>query len=506
MTTDITRLRAAAKQLKKAFAAGDPEALRRLHAVVPDKHQPKHADFLHAIARENGHESWPKLKFALESGTMTRDQRAERLKIALYFGQPWVAEKLLKDDPSLASHNLGLEIALYDVDAVEAALADPAKATEKIGIRSPILHLAYSKHIHTAPEKRGDMLRIAELLVANGADVDDAYPYQPGSEHEISALYGALGHANNLALAEWLLKHGATPDDDESLYHATELGHHDGLKLLMKHGVKTEGTNALLRALDFEDLEAVRLLLDYGADPHEKAPDHPSGEPVPTLPALHQAARRGRSGDAARLLIEYGADPAAVWNSHTAYGLARIYGNDSFANALEDMGHASQLTPVEAALAECAEGRVPAEPVNRSDLSDEAKRLLNRLAAEPGATDHIKALVGTGLDPNTKEEMGMSPLHIAGWEGVPETVAYLLTLSPDLEYENDYGGDALGTVIHGAEFCPNRAERDHITCARLLLEAGAELRQREIDECGSETMAAFLEDWQSENAGNAGKA
>lgn len=506
MTTDITRLRAAAKQLKKVFAAGDQEAARRLQSVVPDKDHPKHADFLHVIARENGHESWPKLKFALEAETMSRDQRAERLKIALYFGQPWVAERLLTDDPSLASHNLGLQIALYDVDAVEAALADPAKATEKIGIRSPILHLAYSKHIHTAPEKRGDMLRIADLLVANGADVNDAYPYQPGSEHKISALYGALGHANNLALAEWLLENGATPDDDESLYHATELGHHDGLKLLMKHGVRTEGTNALLRALDFDDLEAVRLLLDYGADPHEKVPDHPSGEPVPTLPALHQAARRGRSGETARLLIAYGADPAAVWNAHTAYGLARIYGNSSFADALEDMGHASQLTPVEAALADCAEGRVPAEQINPSDLDDEAKRLLNRLAAEPGAVGHIKALIGAGLDPNTKEEMGMSPLHVAGWEGVSDTVAYLMTLSPDLEFENDYGGDALGTVIHGAEFCPNAADRDHITCARLLLEAGAELRQREIDECGSESMAAFLEDWQSEHAGDAGNA
>ncbi len=502
MTTDITRLRAAAKQLKKAFAAGDPDAARRLQAFAPDKDQPKHADFLHVIARENGHDSWPKLKFALESQAMTRDQRAERLKIALYFGQPWVAARLLEDDPSLASHNLGLQIALYDAEAVEAALADPSRATEKIGIRSPILHLAYSKYIHMAPEKRGDMLRIADLLVANGADVNDAYPYQPGSEHEISALYGALGHANNLALAEWLLENGATPDDNESLYHATELGHHDGLKLLMRFGVKTAGTNALLRALDFDDLEAVRLLLDYGADPQEKVPDHPSGEPVPTLPALHQAARRGRAGETARLLIEYGADPTTVWNGHTAYGLARIYGNDSFAGALEDMGHASRLTPVETALAECAAGRIPPDRLNLSDLSDEARRLLNRLAAEPGALDHIKALVGAGLDPDTREEMGMSPLHLAGWEGVTDTVAYLLTLSPDLEYENDYGGDALGTVIHGAEFCPNAAERDHIACARLLLDAGSELRQREIDGCGSESMAAFLEDWQSGSTEN----
>lgn len=496
MTSELEKLRSTAKRLKKAFAAGDPEAASRVHTTLPDAGELKHADFLHIVARENGHESWPKLKFAFEAGEMTRDQRAERLKMALYFGQRWVVEKLLSADPDLTRHNLGLQIATYDLNAVTKVMEDPSAATRVIGVRSPILHLAYSKYIHMAPERREDMLAIADLLVRNGADPNDGYASDPGSDHKISALYGALGHANNLALAEWLLDHGATPDDDESLYHATELGHHDGLKLLIKHGVRTSGTNALPRALDFDDLEAVRLLLEHGADPNEAVTGHPSGEPVDSIPALHQAARRWCSGDVVRLLLEHGGDATAIWKSHTPYGLARIYGNVQAAEVLEGLGHATPLTPSEEALTACAEGVAPGNLVAAENLSEEERLLLTRIAATPGRLDHLKALIAAGLDPNRPQEMGMLPLHIAGWEGLPEHVAYLLSLSPDLKHRNDYGGDALGTVIHGAEHCPDAGARNHIACARLLLESGAELRPQYVESAGTEDMAAFLEGWE----------
>ena len=93
--------------------------------------------------------------------------------------------------------------------------------------------------------------------------------------------------------------------------------------------------------------------------------------------------------------------------------------------------------------------------------------------------------------------MNLSPLHVAGWEGVPDTVAFLLTLAPELRAVNAYGCDALDTTIHGAEHCPNAGTpgRDHIRCAALLLEAGAPLRRADIDGTGAQDMALFLEDW-----------
>lgn len=499
MHSDLELLRSSAKRLKKAFVAGDEDAQRRLRQFVPEPKIPRHADFLFVIARENGHGSWPALKFSIESARMTQSQRAERLKMALYFGQSWVVRKLLDENPALPEQNLGLQIATYDYEAVRRAIGDkPSVATDLVGVRSPILHLAYSKYIHMAPEKGAEMLKTANLLLAGGADVNDGYAPDPGSDHKVSALYGALGHADNIVLARWLLQNGANPDDNESLYHATELEHHDGLKLLMEFGVSTHGTNALPRALDFDDTEAVRLLLAHGADPNEAVDGHPSGEPVPSIPALHQAARRMCSAEIGQLLLDNNADAKLVWKGHSAYATARIHGNDEFARLLEHRGLATDLSPIEEVLANCAKGTVPSTKLDLKTLNEEDRRLLTQLAWEPCPIDHAKALVAAGLDPNETEAMGLTPLHVAGWEGLPEHVAYFLTLNPDLNYRNAYGGDALGTTIHGSEFCDHRSKRDHLACAQLLLEAGADLRDELIEVCGDEEMAQFLEGWRRE--------
>ena len=339
MMHSLDYLRRQAKQLKRDFSQGQRDAVDRVHMVLPEATSIRHADALHVIACEQGHQSWPRLKLANELSEMDRAARAERLKIALYLGQNWVTDDLLRADPDLPTHNLGLLCAIYDVDGVRRALGkDPEAAVKMVGVRRPILHLAFSRHFRAAPDRAEAMIAIAEALVAAGADVNDSYPAEPGSEHRLSALYGALGHAGNLGLAEWLLDWGADPNDNESLYHATELGHLDGVKLLMRYGVSTRGTNALARMLDFDDLEGARLLLDYGADPNEAVLDHPSGQPIATIPALHQAARRCRDGRFAELLLDHGADASVTWQGHSAYALARAYGNTSFAAALKSSG------------------------------------------------------------------------------------------------------------------------------------------------------------------------
>ena len=131
-------------------------------------------------------------------------------------------DRLLAETPDLAEDQFGLQCALFDLGAVKAVLsADPSLATRAFGLRRPLVHLAFSKHLKAYPELENDMLAIVELLIANGADVNDGYPVYPGSDQMLSALYGAIGHADNMVLGEWLLENGADPDDGESLYHAT---------------------------------------------------------------------------------------------------------------------------------------------------------------------------------------------------------------------------------------------------------------------------------------------
>lgn len=501
MSADIAKpletYKKSARRLRKAHAKGDEQALARVASCVPQSKDLRHADFLHVIAREAGHESWPKLKFSVESAAMSREQRAERLKIAFYNGQNWVIEKLLAEDPDLPSTNLGLQIALYDLRAVRAAIAqDASLATRVIGVRSPILHLAFSKEIHRRPEKQEDMLALAELLLENGADVDDGYPAEPGADHKLSALYGAMCHADNIELGRWLLEHGANPNDDESLYHSTELSGTRALSLLLNHGARPDGTNALPRALDFEDLEKVRLLLEAGADPNVTEPDHPSGQPMNTIPSLHQAVRRGRSKEFIDLLLTHGADASAIWEGHSAYALARIFGNRSAADLLAERGHGTSLSENEQVLANCADGMELPGQLIVDQLEVEDQQLLTNLVAMPGRLSHVQALVEAGLDPDASDSMGLPPLHIAGWNGLVSELEFFLGLNPDLERKNKYGGDALDTVLHGAQFAPARENSDHIACARLLLEAGSVLYPHYVTQCGDEELAQFLADWQ----------
>ncbi len=101
-------------------------------------------------------------------------------------------------------------------------------------------------------------------------------PVSPDNDRRLSVLYGAIGHGNNMALGPWLLEHGANPNDNESLYHATEPGHHAGLGMLLAHGADPRGTNALLRAPALRHLES--------SAPPPVATAAPTRNSQPTIP------------------------------------------------------------------------------------------------------------------------------------------------------------------------------------------------------------------------------
>lgn len=502
MRHSTDQLRRAAKALRKAWTVGSPDARARVAAVLPGIDRLRHADALHVIAREAGYDSWPKLKFIEDSRALTRAEQARRLGQALYLGQAWVVESLMSKTPDLGRTSLGLACALYDIEDVRRRLArDPGAAARDSEGRTPICHLAFSRY-HQIAGAEADMLRVADALREAGADVNDGLPAGTDTDHKLSVLYGAIGHGNNMALAEWLLDHGADPNDNESLYHATELGHRGGVRLLLSHGARVEGTNALLRALDFDDTEAVALFLAAGADPAAPVAEHPSGEPPMVQRALHQAARRMCSAQTAQLLIDHGADLSAVDFGHSAYALARIHGNRAVAEVIAAAGGDTRLTEVEAQLARAADGPVrPGDWIDMARLSTELRCLLCRMAGRKGALSHMKRLVEMGFDPNATEEMGLTPLMLAGWEGQDEVFAFFLTQRPDLGHVNAYGGTLIETILHGAANCPQRASRDHIGCMEQALHFGAALPRDLIAAPSDSAMADFLADWADRHPG-----
>ena len=499
MTKTLDRLRRDAKALRQAHEAGTPDARARIatYQPRPEGQALKHADYLHVIARENSFASWPALKEAVEIMGMDRAAKLQRLKIALHHGQVEVVERLLAEASDLADGSFGLEVALYNRDAVAATLAkNPSAATELRGMAPPLVHLAQSRMFRLWPEREGDMLAIARMLLDHGADVNRGAPAAQGSDHMLSPLYFAIGHADNMVLAEWLLDHGADPNDGESLYHSTELGHHEGLRLLLAAGADPKRTNALLRAMDFHDHAAVRMLLENGARADDFDESEVGGEAPWTMPALHQAARRMCDAEMVALLLEAGADPARVHQGASAYGYARVFGNRDLARAIEARSAATGLTHDEELLAMAAEGAVPEETwIDPAKLPDAYRNILREIVGLPGKLPHIRALVALGVEYDRPDGSGLTPVQIAGWEGLPEEMAYLLSLKPDLAHVNAYGGTLLSTIIHGSENCPARAERDHVACLRLALEHGVALPRRAIGFAADDAVAAFLADW-----------
>ena len=508
--TSLASAKQAAKQLRRALAAADPAAVARFAAVFADRRDPAtatHADCLHVVAREAGAESWPRLKLAVETAAMSRDDRVVRLRRAVANGTFYVVDRLLSLDPGLADADIGLQLAFARRDAVLARLAaDPALATRpretQQGPRWPIHDLCFSKIHQREPARGPDQVALLDALVAAGADVNQGTPAEPDSDHTLSPLYGALGHAANLPLAAALLRHGADPNDNESLYHATELPDLDGVRLLFANGAAIGHTNAFYRMLDRESLDGIRLFLANGADPNDPVYRHPAPDPADERNALHHAIFRGRSGEVGALLIDHGADVHATFDGHTPYALAVVCGNTSMAEMLAARGLDTGLSPGEQFLAAVARGdtaaaraAVAADPDLIAGLSDRDRRRQTELAMDRSALPILEVMADVGFDPNLPGESDMPPIHAAAWWGHADIVDMYLRRGVELETVNMFGGTALGTAVHGSANCPGRDDGDYLRVVAALVDAGARINPEvgHLD-IGSEAVVAYLEE------------
>jgi len=492
MTKDsLERFRRAAKALKASYEVGAPDALARIRINPPGRtaEDLKHADFLHVVARENQFTSWPMMKEAILRLGMDRAARQQRLKIALWHGQSQVVRDIIWEDPNVADGAFGLKCTLFDPEVLQDLEDDPSLATKDFKGRTALLYVCFSRALDAFPERKPQMLAIAEALLAAGADVNDRFSASGHEETPLSALYGAIGHAGNLALGQWLLDNGADPNDGESLYHACEMGSPEGVRMLLAAGANPNGTNALKRAMDFDNLEMVQMLLDAGADPNE-------GHEGWT--ALHHAALRMSSEPVCRALINAGADASLVGRGVTAYAAASVYGNAPLAQMMAP----APLSKDEELLAQAVTGQVADNVyVDPDKLPDLYLDLVREFAGLRKKRAHLAALIKIGMPWDRPDGAGVPPVQMAGWAGQPEMLDFFLRLKPNLGHVNNHGGMLLGTILHGAGNNPNRKEGDYVACLRLALEEGVALPRSAINATGDSEIRTFLSQWAQDKPG-----
>ncbi|MDQ3995731.1 MAG: hypothetical protein M3303_01800, partial [Gemmatimonadota bacterium] len=83
---DLEQQKKLAKELFRAFRAGDREAIARMRAELPDKAELSLADAQFVLAREYGFSSWRELKDRIEKYVAAQRPPIERFKRAVQGG------------------------------------------------------------------------------------------------------------------------------------------------------------------------------------------------------------------------------------------------------------------------------------------------------------------------------------------------------------------------------------------------------------------------------------
>ena len=478
---DLDQQKKLAKELLRAFRAGDPEAVARMRAALPDKAELSLTDAQFALAREYGLASWRELKDRIDAVTVDREPPIERFKHAVRRGDAGRVRALLQQHADVRA---SVNAPIFDFD-------------------SPALLLVSDDH----PD-------VVEALLEFGADPNRRSDWWAGGFHP---LYNVRG-----AAAERLLAAGAVPD----ACAAANLDRVDLLADMLARDparVHERGGDGQTPLHFARSREVADLLLDAGADIDARDVDHRStpaqwmigdGPGSARYALAGYLVERGATTDiflaaalglAERVRAMLESDPSLM-RLRTSIGeyaakppsAQHIYQWTIGAHRsplqtaakferLEALAVIAQFaTPVERLLIACHRGD---EAGTRAELAAHP-RLMDSLgyAGRAAMTDEawgsnaraVKLMLKLGFDPAAKSMMteGGSALHAAAWQGAVECVAAILAdpKGPPLLVVRDptFSATPLGWCCHGSLNRRNPLG-DYPAVARLLIEAGAPL-------------------------------
>lgn len=473
---DIEQQKKQAKELLQSFRAGDPDALARVRATLPDKQTITLADAQFVLAREYGFRSWNALREHIDERRDKQRSPQEQIHHAFMRGDAGAVRRILLQHPAL-----------------RALINEPL-----FPFNAPAI-VCYANNA-----------AMVEVLLEFGADPNRRSDWWAGGFH---ALHSATGSA-----AERLIAAGAEID----ACAAAHLDRPDILRRLIDEDpsrVHERGGDGQTPLHFATSRAVVDLLLDAGAEIDARDIDHRS---TPAEWMLHQTRGAGRY-DLARYLVERGAAvdlflaAALGLNDRVRTMLQASPGLLELRTGQGDYGEkppsshhiyfwtiGANLSPLDVAvrfeqtdtlelmlgfaspLQQLIAFALAGDEVRARALVREHPALLHALppdahraisnAAWNGSARVVALMLELGFDPATPGHDSGTALHCAAWQGSSETVAVLLgdPRGRALVSARDahYNATPLGWCCHGS-LHGNRSH-DHAGVAQLLLDAGAQ--------------------------------
>ena len=498
---DLDQQKKLAKELLRAYRAGDPEAIARIRAALPDEKAPSLTSAQYVLAREYGFASWRELRERIAQLIDERRPPLERFRHAVQRGDARAVRALLTQHAELRG-SVNAPIFAFD---------------------SPALVFAAGQH----PE-------LVDVLLEHGADPNRRSDWWAGGFHP---LYGASGET-----AERLLAAGAVPD-------ACAAAHLDRADLLAAmlaedparaHERGGDGQTPLHFA---RSREVADLLLAAGADIDARDVDHRAtpaqwmigdGTGSPRFELASYLVERGATADIflaaalgltdrVRAMLERDPSLLRLRTGTGEYGerppsAQHIYqwtigAHRSPMHAAAKFGQRETLavmeryaSPAERLLVACHRGDGDAARAVIAEHPDVMRRLdqVERAAltdeAWAGNTAAVELMLELGFDPSAMSvtnHTGGSALHCAAWQGSLGCVEAILRHPAGaalLEVRDPmHHGTPLVWCAHGSEHRGN-PRGEYAAIARRLIAAGARVETQMLEWDGTDEVLAAMEE------------
>src|SRR5579871_39752 len=480
---NLEHLREQAKELLRRAQQGDAEAidLFRSHVSFSAPASLKLADAQHAIARDYGFSSWPKLKEHVESLAKMREP-SELLTAAIRAQDPVKTKQTLDAHPELKAqlndplpgYGAGMQALLAAVQRTDRKTIDVLlEAGADINARSHLWAGGVGVLDECSPE-------FAPFLMERGAKLDAHSAARLGLLEKLRefvtenpaelARHGARGQtplhlASSVDIARFLLEAGAEIDARDLQHESTPAQHmirvvqaryfprdrQDIARFLVARGCRTD----ILMASALGDMDLVRQHLDQ--------------DPNSIRTRVNEAffPKQDSRSEGTIYIPIFGPN-------RTPHLIARDFGHEDVFQLL------IQRSPEDVKLSQAFElgdeaifrELLAKRPNLVATLTDADRRQLPD-AAQNNNTAAVRLMLQAGLPVDALGEYGMTALQWAAWHGNAAAVQEILRYGPKLELNNEHEITALGSALHGSENSWHRDTGDYGATVEALLEAGA---------------------------------